>query len=94
MSNILWRLSIPLRETIMSHAPIASVLTLYLKFVPATLHCRAAPPSLCLQPRCGHLAYDLSAFAGQRNADCSRTIRGSWFATGVESEDTQATAKT
>jgi hypothetical protein len=40
MSNILWRLSIPLRETIMSHAPIASVLTLYLKLVPVTLHCR------------------------------------------------------
>jgi hypothetical protein len=40
MSNILWRLSLPLRETIMSHAPIESVLTLYLKFVPATLHCR------------------------------------------------------
>ena len=40
MSNILWRLSLPLRETIMSHAPIASVLTLYLKLVPVTLHCR------------------------------------------------------
>ncbi len=38
MSNILWDSSIPLRETTMTHAPIASVLTLYLKFVPVTLH--------------------------------------------------------
>ena len=38
MSNILWDLSTPLRETTMTPAPIASVLTLYLKFVPVTLH--------------------------------------------------------
>jgi len=38
MPTILWNLSVPLRETAMSHAPIASVLTLYLKFVPVTLH--------------------------------------------------------